>query len=119
MEAEQMTVDRKRLRDLALAANARGQVVMSARTLVALLDALDAAEQPAPDDARLLTTTEQIGEYLDVLTAEGHAEDARDAKRYRWLCDASGQEWEALAPYQLVGQLDAAIDAAIQAQERT
>jgi hypothetical protein len=88
------SVDRKRLRDLALAANARGQVVMSARTLVALLDALDAAEQPAPDDAR-------------------------NAKRFRWLCDASGQEWEALAPYQLVGQLDAAIDAAIQAQERT
>jgi hypothetical protein len=123
-----MTVDRKRLRELALAATPgpwntptgdyvwAGETQIAARdeerdfaqasvdmhfiaeanpqTILAMLDALDAAEQPAPDDAR-------------------------NAKRFRWLCDASGQEWEALAPYQLVGQLDAAIDAAIQAQERT
>jgi hypothetical protein len=37
----------------------------------------------------------------------------RDAERYRWLSDASGQEYESLLPSQMTGQLDAAIDNAI------
>jgi len=46
------------------------------------------------------------------LQAEG-----RDAARYRFLCDAAAREREELAPYQLIGQLDAAIDEAMNAPE--
>lgn len=35
-----------------------------------------------------------------------------DAERYRWLCDASGQDWNRLLGAQMTGTLDAAIDAA-------
>jgi hypothetical protein len=115
-----MTIDRKRLRDLALGehdneACAKFIAAANPQTILALLDALEAAEQPAPDDAR-------------------------DAKRYRWikakrLLDVD-RSLSPGRPFMVLGgasvlvpispdaslpsvTLDVAIDAAIQAQERT
>lgn len=46
------------------------------------------------------------------------AERDKDAERYRWLCDCSGNAYMVLAEYQLCGRLDAAIDAAIRASAK-
>ena len=62
----------------------------------------------------LLDCADRIRAYAATLpqqpaVAEGMA---RDAERYRWLCDAAGKDWNELLGSQLTGQLDAAIDAA-------
>jgi hypothetical protein len=38
----------------------------------------------------------------------------KDAARYRWLCDCAGREFEALLPYQMMGQMGDVIDRAMQ-----
>jgi hypothetical protein len=56
--------------------------------------------------------------YAELATLRTECDALRkDAERYRFLCDSSGREWEAFSPYQLIGQLDAAIDAAIKGTE--
>lgn len=37
--------------------------------------------------------------------------DSADAARFRWLCDASGQQWDELFMYQMHGELRKRIDA--------
>ena len=54
----------------------------------------------------------RMREERDAARAEAAAL-RQDAERYRWLCDASGADWDALLGPQMIGQLDAAIDAAM------
>jgi len=37
----------------------------------------------------------------------------KDAKRYRWLTDCAGIDFELMAPYQLIGRMSEYIDAAL------
>lgn len=43
---------------------------------------------------------------------------ADDARRYRWLTDCAGIDFECMAPYQLIGRMSDRIDAAIAGEKR-
>ena len=128
-----MTIDRKRLRDLALAhLRCRSAFMRSekmapddcllsdefasldvAEIAVGLLDALDAAEQPAPDDARRWNALVELWHASTELTLTQDEDGG-------WSITVT----EAVETVPVTGRWtgdnpDAAIDAAIQAQERT
>lgn len=57
------------------------------------------------------------GDGGDVDIVEQFRRMALDAKRYRWLTDCAGMDFEAMAPYQLIGRMSDRIDAAIKEQK--
>jgi hypothetical protein len=88
------------------------------QTILALLDALDAAEQPAPDDALNAAINRAARDLPEGLVVAVHAERGSG---WVTLESTAGERFPTPADHydSLAAELNAAIDAAIQAQERT